>query len=230
MDYLATYLRGPVMGFILRRLGVTALHASAVSLFGQAVALCGASQSGKSTTAAALALRGTPVLCDDVTPVHVVGDGFYVEPGYTHIGLWPDAVRNLLGTAEALPRWTPSWEKCFLALDGQKAHFANQAQSLGAIYLLDRRTSEINAPRIESVGRREGLLHLVQHTYMNWLLNRRQRAEEFDLLSRLVSRVPLRRVVLQVDPAQIPALFELISTDAESLLADHCQETAAATS
>ncbi len=52
---VATYLLGPVMGFVLRRRGVLALHASAVCIGGQAVALCGESQAGKSTIAAALA-------------------------------------------------------------------------------------------------------------------------------------------------------------------------------
>lgn len=221
IDYLATYLRGPVMGLILRRRGVVALHASAVSFRSRAIVLCGASQSGKSTTAAALALRGTPVLCDDVTPLKVTGNRFYVEPGYAHVGLWPDAVANLLGAADALPRWTPTWEKCFLALDGEKGKFADQPQFLGAIYLLAPRASQIDAPRIERVGCREALLELVQNTYMNWLLNRPQRAAEFDLLSKLVMRVPVRRIVPHVDAAQIPALCDLISADVEALLAGH---------
>ncbi len=66
---LATYLLGPVMGFVLRRRSILALHASAVCIGGQAVALCGESQAGKSVTAAALALRGIPVLCEDITPL-----------------------------------------------------------------------------------------------------------------------------------------------------------------
>src|SRR5260370_15625224 len=47
---VATYLLGPVMGFILRRRSVMALHASAVRIGGQAVVLCGGSQAGKSPT------------------------------------------------------------------------------------------------------------------------------------------------------------------------------------
>lgn len=224
ISYLATYLRGPIMGFILRRRGVIALHASALSFFGQAVVLCGASQSGKSTTAAALALRGTPVLCDDITPLRVSGDAFYVEPGYSHLGLWPDAVQNLLGAPDALPRWTPSWEKCFLELDGKRAEFEKQPQSLSVIYLLAPR-SRIYAPRIERVGRRQALLELVKNTYMNWLLDRHQRAAEFDLLAKLVMRVPVRRIVAHVDTTQIPTLCDLIPADAKALLPAHDEES-----
>src|SRR5215469_301127 len=45
-----TYLLGPVLGFVLRLRGRTCLHASAVAVGGQAIALAGSSGAGKSTT------------------------------------------------------------------------------------------------------------------------------------------------------------------------------------
>ena len=216
MDYLATYLRGPVMGFILRRRGITALHASALSFCGRAIVLCGQSQSGKSTLAAALALRGTPVLCEDVTALKASVYSYHVQPGYAQVGLWPDAVENLLGAADALPRLTSSWEKCFLPLDGEKARFEPQERPLGVVYLLAPRTELEDAPKIEQVSPRQALLYLVQNTYMNWLLDRRQRAAEFDFLSKLVTRIPVRLVVPHSDPAKIAALCDLIVADAQS--------------
>jgi hypothetical protein len=224
MDDLAVYLRGPVMGFVLRRRGVMALHASAVVVEGRAFVLCGSSESGKSTTAAALALRGAPVLSDDITALSEGGADFQVEPGYPRICLWPDAVRDLLGQPDALPRLTPSWEKCFLALDGNKAKFEAQRKPLGAVYLLAPRLAEADAPRIEEVGPREALLELVQNTYMNWLLDRNQRAAEFDALSKLVTQVPVRRIVPHADPGRIGELCDLILADAGCLSAD-CNST-----
>jgi hypothetical protein len=217
IDYLATYLRGPVMGFILRKRGVTALHASAVSLCGRAIIMCGESRSGKSTIAAALALKGVPVLCEDVTALTVGGHGYYIEPGYAQVGLWPDAVETLLGNADALPRLTPSWEKCFLPLDGERARFEPQQRSLGVIYVLAPRTNSEDVPRIEQISPREALLGLVRNTYMNWLLDRKQRAAEFDFLSRLVTNVPVRRIVPHSDPARIAALCDLIVADVQTL-------------
>ena len=216
LDYLATYLRGPVMGFVLRRRGVTALHASALNICGRAIALCGESESGKSTIAAALALRGTPVLCEDVTPLRKSGDAFFVEPGYAQVGLWPDAVETLLGTSDALPRLTPSWEKCFLPLDGERARFEPEERPLGVIYLLAPRTASEDAPRVEQISPREALLGLVQNTYMNWILDRKQRAAEFDFLSTLVKRTSVRRIVPHSDPARIAALCDLIIADTEN--------------
>ena len=216
---VATYLLGPVLGFVLRRRSVLALHASAVCIGGQAVALCGESQAGKSTTAAAFALRGIPVLCEDITPLIEEDGRFQVDSGYPRVCLWPDAVEKLFGARDALPRLTPSWEKFYLPLDGGNAKFEEQRRVVSAVYLFAPRVAEADAPRIETIGAREALLDLVQNTYMNWLLDRRQRAAEFDALGKLVTQVPIRRIVPHLDPGRIGALCELIVADAERVSA-----------
>ena len=217
LEDFATYLVGPIMGFVLRRRGVLALHASSVCVSGNAVILCGSSEFGKSTTAAALALRGVPVLTEDISPVKEENGSLYVEPGYPRICLWPDTVASLFGEPGALPRITPTWEKCFLALDGVRAVFESNKRPLKIVYLFGPRVDEADAPRIEDLGMRDALLELVQNTYMNWLLDRNQRARELDLLTRLVAHVSVRRIVPHVDPARIGALCELIIKDAERL-------------
>ena len=223
-EHVTNYLVGPVMGFVLRRRSVLALHASAVCISGQAVALCGESQAGKSTTAAALALRGIPALCEDISPLIYQDGKFYVEPGYPRVCLWPDSVEELFGARDALPRLTSIWEKFFLPLDGRNAKFEARKRPLGAVYMLAPRAAEANAPRIEEVGPREAILELVQNTYMNWLLDRHQRAAEFDALSKLVTRVPVRRIVPHADPGRIGDLCNLILAAAKCLSAD-CDST-----
>jgi len=217
IDDLATYLSGPVMGFILRCRGLMSLHASAVCIDRRAVVLCGESQTGKSTCAAALALRGVPVLCEDVTPLLEEAGSFRVEPGYPRVCLWPDTVESLLGTPNALPQLTPTWEKCFLPLDRDDARFEQQKRPLGVIYLLAQRSQEEKAPWIEEISHRVALLELVQNTYMRRLLDRIQRAAEFDVLSRVVMQVPIRRIVPHVDFARVGVLCDLIVADTERL-------------
>lgn len=224
---LSTYLLGPVMGFVLRRRGITALHASAVCIEGRAIALAGEAGAGKSTTAAALALRGLPVLCEDIAALGQVDGEFAVEPGYPRVCLWPESVEMLMGHAGALPRIAPNWEKCFLQLDGAHGKLEKQKRPLGAVYILSSR-EEAKAPRIEEVASREVLLELVQNTYMNWLLDRGQRAQEFELLTRMVSQVPVRRIVSHRDPSRISDLTELIVADATRLLASQVSMGAAA--
>ena len=224
---LSTYLLGPVMGFILRRRGITALHASAVCLEGRAIALAGEAGAGKSTAAAALALRGLPVLCEDIAALGQAEGEFAVEPGYPRVCLWPESVEMLMGHGGSLPRIAPNWEKCFFQLDGMQGKLEKQKRPLGAVYILSPR-EEANAPRIEEVAGREVLLELVQNTYMNWLLDRWQRAQEFELLSRLVSEVPVRRIVPHRDPSRISDFTELIVADATRLLASQISMGAAA--
>lgn len=217
IEDLTTYLVGPVMGFVLRRRGLTALHASAVCFGEVAAVISGPATAGKSTTAAALALRGLPALCEDIAAVHEHGGQFHIQPGYPRVCLWPDSVEKLLGSQDALPLLTPTWEKKFLALDGERAKFEARMRPLGAIYLLGLRSDEETAPRLIEVTPREALLDLVQNTYMNVLLSREQRAAEFELLSRLVNQVPCKRVIPHKDAARIAALCELLEMDARRI-------------
>jgi hypothetical protein len=216
---LAIYLLGPVIGFLLRRRGITSLHASAAVISGHAILFSGEGAAGKSTTAAALALRGAPVMCEDVAPLREEAGNFHVEPGYPRVCLWPDSVQSLLGAPDALPRLTPGWEKCYLALDGVRAKFEAQPKPLGAVYLFAARSDRENAPRVVELSRREALLELVQNTYMNYLLDRAQRATEFDVLTRLVSRVPVRRIIPHNDPRRIEQLCDCLQRDAEDVVA-----------
>lgn len=215
---LGTYLLGPVMGFILRRRGVLALHASSVRLFDSAVVLCGPSGSGKSTTAAALALRGVPVLAEDISPIIEERGRLLVEPGYPRVCLWPGAVEILSGAADTLPRLTPTWEKCYLPLHAAGPTFEPKKQPLALIYILAPRAEAARAPQIERLELREGLLELVKNTYMNWLLDRNQRAAELDVLTRLVASVPVRRIIPPADPTRVSAVCDVIIQDAEKLL------------
>jgi hypothetical protein len=215
---LATYLLGPVMGFLLRRKQITSLHASAVELQGRAVLFCGDAGYGKSTTAAALALRGAPGVSEDIAPLELTKGQFWALPGYPRVCLWPDAVAHLTGRVDGLPRLTPVWEKRYLALDGGRAGFVKQKIPLGLVYVLGERTAAAHAPYVEELRPKDSLLELVKNTYMNWLLDREQRAEEFNVLGNLVQQVAVRRLVPHSDPEKIGQLCELIERDAGKML------------
>ncbi|HET6930519.1 MAG TPA: hypothetical protein VFI45_09385 [Candidatus Acidoferrum sp.] len=210
---LATYFLGPVLGFVLRRRNITCLHASSVKIHNYAVCFCGDAGFGKSTTAAALALRGLPVVAEDIVALEESGGEFRAIPGYPRVCLWPESVNMLFERPDALPQLTPVWEKRYLELDGHRAKFSEAKLPLGLLYLFAPR-SDHNAPRIEKLSLREALLELVQNTYMNWVLTREQRANEFDTLCRLVQRVPVRRIVPHTKPEKIGLLCDLIERDA----------------
>ena len=127
-------------------------------------------------------------------------------------------MRLLFGQADALPQLTPAWEKHYLELDGTRAKFSQTKLPLGIVYLIAPRSSEENTPRVEKLSPREAFLGLVQNTYMNWVLSRKQRANEFETLCRLVQQIPVRRIVPHAKPEKISGLCELILQDAASVL------------
>jgi hypothetical protein len=214
LEDACTYLLGPVIGFVLRLRGVTCLHASAVAAGEQAIALAGFPGAGKSTTAAAFARCGYAVIADDVVALTEERENFLVPPGYPRVNLWPDSVRALYGSEGALPRITPTWDKRYVTLGENGLGFAARPLPLGAIYLLGEREEALPAPVVEEVTGADALTRLVANTYVNYLLDRDMRSQEFDVLSRVAARVPIRRVRTPAGLSSVFDLCETIATDA----------------
>ena len=210
LEDTATYLLGPVMGFVLLLRGFISLHACAVAIGERAVAIVGPAGSGKSTTAAAFAQRGYRILAEDVVTLRERGEEFLVQPAYPSIRLWPSSVEVLYGTPSALPKLTPTWDKRYLDLTQDNYQFQSEQLPLAAIYLLAERRQDTAVPVVEDLAPAEGLMSLVANTYASYLMNREMRAREFELLQRVLSSVPLRRVTPHSDPARINELCESI--------------------
>lgn len=210
----ATYLLGPVMGFVMLLRGIFCLHASAVVVDTEVVALVGPAGSGKSTTAAAFSTKGFKVLADDVVTLDDRTDHFLVRPAYPCIRLWPASVKTLYGSDSHLPRLTPNWDKRYLDLTER---FPMMALPLSAIYLFGERRDEPGAPFVDTVDRTDALLSLIANTYTNYLIDRNMQARQFDVLTRVLANVPVRRVVPHVDPGCIQQLCDSILDDFASL-------------
>lgn len=210
LEDTATYLLGPVMGFVMLLRGIVCLHASAIAVDNKAIALLGPAGSGKSTTAAAFSDRGYGILAEDVVTLDDRGDHFLVRPGYPCIRLWPASVKALYGSETHLPKLTPNWDKCYLDLRDQ---FHAEPLPLAAVYHLCERRHDTIAPFVESLDRSEGLLSLIANTYATKLMDKQMRAREFELLTRVLNNVPMRRVTPHADPARISELCDTILTD-----------------
>lgn len=208
----ATYLLGPVVGFVLRLRGLTCFHASSVVIAGHAILMLGPAGIGKSSTAAALALRGHRVIGDDIAVVRQQEDQWVVFPAIPGVRLWDDMVETLLGRADALPLLAPGWEKRQLDLRTAPAGFVSDAAvPLGAIYVLS-----VSGPGAERLRGREALLALVANTYANVLLTPPLRRAEFAELSSLVRRVPVWRVGVPDKSQGLDAFCACIEAAGES--------------
>jgi hypothetical protein len=213
LEDTATYLLGPVMGFVLLLRGLVCLHASAIVVDDAAIALVGPAGAGKSTTAAAFSALGFSVLAEDVVTLDDRDDYFLVRPAYPCIRLWPASAASLYGSRSALPPLTPNWDKCYLDLTQQSGQFESTPRPLAAIYLLAERKDDPEAPFVQPLDQAAGLIELIANTYGTKMLDKHMRARQFDLLSRVLAHVPLRRVTPHADAGRIPALCELLLAD-----------------
>ena len=226
IDDMATYLLGPVMGFVLLLRGIHSLHASAVAVGGQAIALVGPAGAGKSTTAAAFATLGYRVLSDDVAALAPRGGDFYVQPAYPCIRLWPEAVEALFGVPDALPLLTPNWDKRYLDLDNGSHQFQLDPLPLAAVYVFGERSADSAAPRVEAMSPNDALIALTGNAYVPYLKDKAARAQEFELLRQIVASIPVRRVIPHADPRHIYALCEIILNDFGGLNTSHASTAA----
>ena len=217
LEDACVYLVGPVLAFAIRLRGMTCLHASAVAVDGRAIALLGGPGAGKSTTAAAFALSGFAVLSDDVVVLSESDGRLLVQPGYPRVNLWPESVRLLSGSDDALPRITPTWEKQYLPLDRNGRRFAEKPLPLAGIYFLDDREPELALPAIEEFSGSKMFLSLVAHAYVNYLLDGEMLGRDFDMFRRLTKSVPVRRVRRPADFSCFPELCVAIAADARQL-------------
>ena len=213
LEDTATYLLGPIMGFVLLLRGFISLHACAVVVNDRAVAIVGPAGSGKSTTAAAFAEAGYRVLAEDVVTLRDHDDTFLVQPAYPSIRLWPASVEALYGPAATLPKLTPTWDKCYLDLTQDKYEFQQHPLPLAAIYVLAERRDDTGAPFVSDLAPAEALMALIANTYATYLMDKQMRVREFELLPRLLNSISIRRVTPHSDPAFIGELCRTILED-----------------
>jgi hypothetical protein len=136
-------IAGRVMTSVMYQRGLLPLHASAVSIGGGIVALCGESGTGKSTLAAALGRNGHVVVSDDLLPVRAsAGQIPRAWPGASRLKLSQAALDYLGYTDDNLPL-VNSQEENFLADQAplgssEKSELWRDGQSLKAIIRIKR--------------------------------------------------------------------------------------------
>jgi hypothetical protein len=218
LEDLTAYLYGPVLGFVLRARGRLAMHASCVRLGDGAVLLAGPPGAGKSTTAAALAVRGLPVLSDDLTALALDGDEPpYAWPAFDHLRLWADAERIVLGDDARLERITPGWDKRRFPLEG--AAFADEPLRVRAVFVVGPRG--VGRVVVRRLAPARAVVTLATLTYANYLLDPAMRAHELMQLGALVRAVPVLALAPSAGRETLDALCDAIVHAADARSAVH---------
>ena len=207
----AIYLLGPVLGFVMRLRGIVPLHASAVAVGGRAIVFAGDAGMGKSTTAVAFAALGYPVLSDDVVPIVLTENGVLAYPSHPRLTIWPESVEGLFGSAAALPALTATYDKRYLDLVG-RFRFQSTPLPIEVIYVLSGRAQSPASFGVRTLKPPAALLTLVGHTYGNYLLDGPMRASEFDCVSQVAQRIPVRELTLGAGLSELPRVCEELVT------------------
>jgi hypothetical protein len=127
------YLIGQALPLAALLHGLEVLHASAVVVDGQALALAGPSGSGKTTLATALVCTGAHLLCDDVLALETAGPCVLAHPGPPVVNLRP-------GAASALHALVPAGRELGSDAEARRLEIDTSADvaPLAALYVLDR--------------------------------------------------------------------------------------------
>lgn len=191
-----TYLVGAPFALLLRMRNVACLHGSAVTWKGRTIAFIGPSGAGKSTIAASLLDRGATLVTDDLLGITFRDGVLSVLPAYSGVRLWPASVELLRGDPDALPRITEGWEKRIL-----ESGAADKPCRLDAIVLLA-------PPPLDDISASKVLMHLVGNAYRPDLVTAEWRREEFEILSAVVSRVPVEWILPHSSPDAVATRLE----------------------
>lgn len=221
LEEVTAILLGCVLGTALRLQGKICLHSSVIAVDNRAIAIIGAKGAGKSTTAAALAKLGYPILADDIAVLADCGNTISVQPGYPRLRLWKPAVNALYGSEVGLCRVFRQVDKHFVELNQDGAstwRFHTEPLPLAAIYILGERQSELAAATIEPISPHTGLMHLLTHRYPQSLkLERDKQALEFAYLGSLVTTMPMRQLNRADSLDALPQLCDAILKDVAGL-------------
>lgn len=193
VTYAETYLVNQGLGFVLRLKGITCLHASAVVMNGEAVLFCAPSGYGKSTLATYCALKGHPIITDDISPLRVKDGRVFVLPGYPRLRLTPETTEGFFGPDHQLALMAEGWDKYYLPLHDRDSwgKFSLEPFPVKAVYLL---ASWGDAPEIRPVSSARAFMQLMENAYLSYLMDSAVHIADSVVLSQLVMSSPVRQI------------------------------------
>lgn len=204
-EFFRRLIQNELLGLLLYQRDHLVLHASAVSVDGDAAMFIGPRGSGKSTTAAAFDDEGYAVLEDDVVAIQFDDDVPTVVPGVPQLRLKSDAAGALGLEGTTTPSEESWYEKRLLRTDE-----IPDPATLRGCYLLadgDRCT-------LEPVEGSNQILNLIAQTHARGLLSDTSRSLiHFEQCSRLTELVPVQRLKRPRDHDQLPSVVELVVND-----------------
>ncbi len=207
----AAYLVGSAFGLLLHQRGQIVLHASAVAMNGKATLFCGNSGVGKSTIAAALCLRGHPLVADDICAISFAADEHpRVSAHSSQIKLVADAVAavGLAAQSDAAVQRRRDKYQIDPPVKTDEADFP-----IGRIYILRRNADQ--GPEISLSDSAESLRLLQRNAYRPGVVRRTgQVARYFEAAAMIARKVGIFRLSRVGDLSRLSDTVDLIERHA----------------
>jgi len=202
-DAVEALMQGGVLGALIHQRGELPLHASTLVSPDRtrAIALCGHSGAGKSTTAYALIRRGWILLSDDLTRVTLEGGMPMAWPGKSRLRLLTDACDAFeldVNRLTAAPNWPgkylvelPRWEEpialsAVVALERSDDLAIDVVRDVTAIRVLAEQTYRIHY--VAALGQTQKHLELIAATAAGTTVFRARRGRTVeDAVAAIVS-------------------------------------------
>lgn len=184
-----------VLPLVMQLRGCEVLHASAVSMAGGVVVLCGASGAGKTTFASALSMRGHPAWADDAVVLDLDGEEAIALQVPFRLGLRPDAAA------------------LFPPEDGHQDGVVEASSPTPVVALLV--LGRLDQPSASLVDVRrlaptDAFIALLPHAYYFRLSDRARNALMLDRYLRVASSVPTFDIRYRPGFVHIPAVLDAI--------------------
>ena len=197
------YLLVDALSYAMVRLGREPLHATAVLTDRGVAAFIGASGRGKSTLGALFVHGGCPLLTDDMLILTAEGDAFLAHPGPPRIKLYRAIANRIFGGSCMGVPMNPATDKIILPLDRQQA--ARRPAPLAAIYLIDEDGGHRpdRQPHIRRLSPALALPRILAGTASHGADEPARLARQFEFVTRLVTRVPIKALAYDRDEGDI---------------------------
>lgn len=160
-------------------------HGSAVEVGGGAAAFLGESGRGKSTLAAAFAVRGAGFLTDDGLLVEPTGGQLLAHPSHPSVRLWADSQEALIGHDADLAPAVEYTSKARILAD-KALRFCGEPRPLKGVYFLQEAGSD--DIRITPMKATEALVELTKHSFLLDIEESELIAHHFDRLAEMVKQ------------------------------------------
>ncbi|HEY9000088.1 MAG TPA: hypothetical protein VIM89_01955 [Mucilaginibacter sp.] len=190
-SHMNSFFVGSILGCVLRLKGILCFHGSVINIDGQAVVLIGKKKSGKSTTASAFSKLGFKVLSDDIAVISMIGEEFFVEPGYAKVRLRPKPLKLFY------PDNNYNFVSVYSHRDSRYSDlndsFWDTCLPLGAIYVLGETEGPNDRPFVTTISA-ERIIHLHSNTFVSYIITPDLQKQEFNALAQIAIKIPVQHL------------------------------------